>query len=84
MKLRYIIPILAFSVTAVSCDFLNLSDPNAQTVGNFYQTEDDIASVCAGIYQPVRITLPTVMLVCSCSWIQVFPAEKTMHSAHTP
>ena len=24
MKLRYIIPILAFSVTAVSCDFLSL------------------------------------------------------------
>lgn len=56
MKLRYIIPILSFSVTAVSCDFLNLSDPNAQTVGNFYQTEDDIASVCAGIYQPFKDT----------------------------
>ena len=56
MKLRYIIPILAFSVTAVSCDFLNLSDPNAVTVGNFYQNEDDIASICAGIYQPFKDT----------------------------
>ena len=56
MKLRYIIPILAFSVTAVSCDFLNLSDPNSVTVGNFYQNEDDIASICAGIYQPFKDT----------------------------
>lgn len=56
MKLRHIIPILALSSTAVSCDFLDLSNPNAVTVGNFYQTEDDIASVCAGIYQPFKDT----------------------------
>lgn len=55
MKLRYIIPVLALAMTAaVSCDFLDLSDPNAVTVGNFYENEDDIANTCAGIYAPFK------------------------------
>ena len=54
MKLKYIIPILVMALGTVSCDFLDLSDPNKVTVGNFYQTEADIANVCAGIYQPFK------------------------------
>jgi len=50
MKLKYFVPVLALALTATSCDFLNLSDPNKVTVGNFFQTEADITNTLNGVY----------------------------------
>ena len=50
MKLRYIILAAMATVLSASCSFLDLSDPNAVTTGNYYQTEDDIAQSVNGVY----------------------------------
>ena len=50
MKLRYIIMAAMATVLSASCSFLDLSDPNAVTVGNYYQTENDIAQSVNGVY----------------------------------
>ena len=50
MKLRYIIMAASAAMLSVSCSFLDLSDPNAVTTGNYYQTENDIAQSVNGVY----------------------------------
>ena len=50
MKLRYIVMAAMATVLSASCSFLDLSDPNAVTVGNYYQTENDIAQSVNGVY----------------------------------
>lgn len=50
MKLRYIIMAAMAAMLSASCSFLDLSDPNAVTVGNYYQNEDDIAQSVNGVY----------------------------------
>lgn len=50
MKLKYIIMAASAAVLSASCSFLDLSDPNAVTVGNYYQNEDDIAQSVNGVY----------------------------------
>ena len=50
MKLRYIIMAVSAAMLSASCSFLDLSDPNAVTTGNYYQTEDDIAQSVNGVY----------------------------------
>lgn len=50
MKLKYIIMASMAAVLSASCSFLDLSDPNAVTVGNYYQNEDDIAQSVNGVY----------------------------------
>ena len=55
MKLKYIIAALLVAVTSVSCNkFLDLSDPDAVTVGNFYQTESDIQQSVYGAYAQLK------------------------------
>lgn len=50
MKLRYIIMAGMATVLSASCSFLDLSDPNKVTTGNYYQTENDIAQSVNGVY----------------------------------
>ncbi len=50
MKLKYIILAVSAAVLSASCSFLDLSDPNTVTTGNYYQTEDDIAQSVNGVY----------------------------------
>ena len=54
MKLKYLLSILAIATLTVSCkDFLNLSDPDKVTTGNYYQTEEDIQASVFGVYAQV-------------------------------
>lgn len=50
MKLKYIIMAASAAMLSASCSFLDLTDPNAVTVGNYYQNEDDIAQSVNGVY----------------------------------
>ena len=51
MKLNHIVLILAVAALTVSCkDYLNLSDPNAVTTGNYYQSESDMRASLDGAY----------------------------------
>lgn len=53
-KIHYFLLALV-AVVSVSCkDFLNESDPNAVTSGNYYQTEDDIANVLNSAYASLK------------------------------
>ena len=55
MKLNKIITIIAITVLSASCqDFLNLSDPNAVTTGNYYQNETDMQSSLNGAYAALK------------------------------
>ena len=55
MKLRYFVLILAAACLTVSCkDFLNLSDPNKVTTGNFYQNESDMRAALDGAYAVLK------------------------------
>lgn len=55
MKLNKIITIIAIIVLSASCqDFLNLSDPNAVTTGNYYQNETDMQSSLNGAYAALK------------------------------
>ena len=54
MKLKYLLPIIAIATLCVSCkDFLNLSDPDKITTGNYYQTEEDIQASVFGVYAQI-------------------------------
>ena len=54
MKLKYLLPIIAVAVLTMSCkDFLNLSDPDSVTTGNYYQTEEDIQASVFGVYAQI-------------------------------
>jgi len=54
MKLKYFAWILV-AVLSVSCkDYLNLSDPNAVTTGNYYQNEADMRSSLDGAYAVLK------------------------------
>ena len=54
MKLKYFLPVLALAATAVSCNYLNLSDPNSVTVGNYYTSEADIQQSVNGVYAVLK------------------------------
>ena len=55
MKINRISTIAAISLAAVSCsDFLNLSDPNAVTTGNYYTSVDDIQNSVNGTYAALK------------------------------
>lgn len=55
MKLRYIFTAIAVLAVGSSCsNFLDLSDPNAVTVGNYYQTETDIEQSVNGVYAQIK------------------------------
>ncbi len=55
MKLYNIFAIIAVAVLSTACqDFLNLSDPNAVTTGNYYQNETDIQSSLNGAYAVLK------------------------------
>ena len=55
MKLRNTLSVLAIALATASCgDFLNLSDPDAITVPNFYASEDDIQASVFGAYDAFR------------------------------
>lgn len=55
MKFRYIISAIAVLAVSASCsNFLDLSDPNAVTVGNYYQTETDIEQSINGAYAQIK------------------------------
>jgi len=55
MKLRYFVLILVAACLTVSCkDFLNLSDPNAVTTSNFYQSESDLRAAMDGAYAVLK------------------------------
>ena len=55
MKHINILFVLLLAASAVSCKgFLNLSDPNAVTVGNYYQTEADIEASVNGAYDVLK------------------------------
>ena len=55
MKINRISTIAAISLAAVSCsDFLNLSDPNAVTTGNYYTSVDDIKNSVNGTYAVLK------------------------------
>ena len=54
MKLKYLLSIIAIAALTVSCaDFLNLSDPDKITTGNYYQTEEDIQASVFGVYAQI-------------------------------
>ena len=50
MKLRYILMAIVATVLSASCDFLDLTDPNAMIVEIYYENEDDIAQSVNGVY----------------------------------
>lgn len=51
----YIIPALAALTSLTACNgFLDLSDPNAVTVGNYYQSESDIEQSVNGVYAVLK------------------------------
>ncbi len=55
MKKTYIILMALVAVLAASCkDFLNESDPNAVTSGNYYQNEADITAVLNSAYASLK------------------------------
>ena len=54
MKSLHIFSVFAALFFAVSCDFLDESDPNAVTTGNFYTSESDIATSVNGIYESLN------------------------------
>ena len=55
MKLKYIISAIAIVALSSSCqDFLNLSDPDKVTVGNYYQTETDLEQSLFGAYAKMK------------------------------
>ena len=57
MKLKYIISAIAIVALSSSCqDFLNLSDPDKVTVGNYYQTETDLEQSLFGAYAKMKDT----------------------------
>ena len=54
MKLNYIVLILAAALTVSCKDYLNLSDPNKVTTGNFYQSESDMQAALNGAYAALK------------------------------
>jgi hypothetical protein len=54
--MKRILLIIAASVTLASCskDFLNQSDPNKISVGDYFETENDVLLAVNGIYQGLR------------------------------
>ncbi|MCF6407619.1 RagB/SusD family nutrient uptake outer membrane protein [Chitinophaga filiformis] len=42
------------ATSACNKDFLNQTDPNSQTVGNYFQTENDVLLAVNGVYQALR------------------------------
>lgn len=54
MKKRYILPFLLLSLGSCSDDFLNQNDPNAVSVENYFQTENDVLLAVNGLYQALR------------------------------
>ena len=55
MKLNRIFSVIAIAALAASCsDFLNLSDPNAVTTGNYYTSENDIQQSINGVYAALK------------------------------
>ena len=57
MKFKYIISAIAIVALSSSCqDFLNLSDPDKVTVGNYYQTETDLEQSLFGAYAKMKDT----------------------------
>ncbi len=54
MKKKYLIPIALFALTSCSKDFLNQEDPNAVTIENYFQTENDVLLAVNGLYQGLR------------------------------
>jgi len=55
MKRINILFVILLASSLVSCkDFLNLSDPNAVTVGNYYQSESDIEASVNGAYAVLK------------------------------
>ncbi len=55
MKLNHIFAIIAIALLSASCqDFLNLSDPNAVTTGNYYQNETDMQNSLNGAYAVLK------------------------------
>ncbi|MCL7987620.1 RagB/SusD family nutrient uptake outer membrane protein [Sphingobacterium sp. lm-10] len=54
MKKRYILPLLLLSLGSCKQDFLNQRDPNAVTVGDYFETENDVQLAVNGIYQALR------------------------------
>lgn len=51
---RYILPFLLFGLLSCSDDFLNQLDPNAVSVENYFQTENDALLAVNGLYQVLR------------------------------
>lgn len=54
MKLKYIVLILAATLTVSCKDYLNLSDPNKVTNNNFYQNESDMRAALDGAYDALK------------------------------
>lgn len=54
MKKRYLIPIALLALTSCSKDFLNQEDPNAVTIENYFQTENDVLLGLNGLYEGLR------------------------------
>lgn len=55
MKKIYILFAVLIATTAVSCkDFLNLSDPDSVTTGNYYQNENDMEASVNGVYAALK------------------------------
>ena len=50
MKIRHILIVLGACVLFPACDFLDEYDPNAVTVGNYYESEADIVATLNGVY----------------------------------
>ncbi|MFD2599613.1 RagB/SusD family nutrient uptake outer membrane protein [Sphingobacterium corticis] len=54
MKKRYILPFLLLSLGACKQEFLDQRDPNAVTVEDFFETENDVQLAVNGLYQALR------------------------------
>lgn len=54
MKIKYFALILVAALSVSCKDFLNLSDPNAVTTGNYYQNEADMRASLNGAYDALK------------------------------
>jgi len=54
MKKRYLLPLVLFTMSSCSKDFLNQKDPNAVQIDDYFKSENDVLLAVNGLYQTLR------------------------------